>query len=158
VGFALVKGSRPELIVAKLTELGMDRIVPVEAARSVVRWEPDRAAGHLERLRRVAREAAMQSRRAWLPEVLPAATLADLVAAEGGDRLALAEPGGGAPSLDRPVVLVGPEGGWTDAELEQVSHRVGLGPQILRVETAAITVGALLGALRSGLVVPRTTS
>ncbi len=70
VGFALVKGERPELIVQKLTELGIDRIVPFVAERSVVRWDGDRAAGHVERLRRVAREAAMQSRRCWLPEVV----------------------------------------------------------------------------------------
>jgi 16S rRNA (uracil1498-N3)-methyltransferase len=76
VGFALVKGNRPELVVAKLTELGIDRILPVAAARSVVHWDPERADGHLARLARVAREAAMQSRRAWLPEVLAPASVA----------------------------------------------------------------------------------
>jgi 16S rRNA (uracil1498-N3)-methyltransferase len=152
VGFALVKGNRPELIVAKLTELGVDRIVPVAAERSVVRWDPDRAAGHLDRLRRVAREAAMQSRRAWLPEVLAVASVTALAQATPSLGLALAEPGGDPPTLAHPTVLVGPEGGWTDAELAQVATRVGLNPQVLRVETAAITVGALLGALRSGLV------
>ncbi len=156
VGFALVKGSRPELIVAKLTELGVDRIVPVVAARSVVRWEGGRAGGHLSRLGRVAREAAMQSRRAWLPQVLAPASVADLVASDGAG-LVLAEPGGDPPSLATPTVLIGPEGGWTEAELDQVPGRVGLGPQILRVETAAITVGAVLVALRSGLVEPSTS-
>jgi len=158
VGFALVKGSRPELIVAKLTELGVDRIVPVAASRSVVRWSPERQAGHLERLRRVAREAAMQSRRAWLPEVTASATVGDLVARHGADAVALAEPGGTPPGPDLPIVLVGPEGGWTDDELDLVPRRVDLSPHILRVETAAITVGALLGALRSGLVEPRPGS
>ncbi len=154
VGFALVKGSRPELIVAKLTELGVDRIVPVAAERSVVRWEPDRAAGHLDRLRRVAREAAMQSRRAWLPEVLAVASVTALARDTPPGALALAEPGGDPPTLAHPTVLVGPEGGWTEGELAQVEARVGLNPQVLRVETAAIAVGALLGALRSGLVGP----
>jgi 16S rRNA (uracil1498-N3)-methyltransferase len=155
VGFALVKGSRPELIVAKLTELGVDRILPVVAARSVVRWEPDRVAGHLERLRRVARESAMQSRRAWLPEVADPETVAQLVSRHGPAELALAEPGGDPPTLAHPTVLVGPEGGWTDDEVAMVPCRVGLADQILRVETAAITVGALLGALRSGLLATR---
>jgi 16S rRNA (uracil1498-N3)-methyltransferase len=154
VGFALVKGNRPELIVAKLTELGIDRIVPVSADRSVVRWDPDRAAGHLDRLQRVAREAAMQSRRAWLPEVLGVASVVALAQSAPGAGVALAEPGGDPPTLAHPTVLVGPEGGWTDGELAQVETRVGLNAQVLRVETAAITVGALLAALRSGLVEP----
>ncbi len=152
VGFALVKGTRPELIVAKLTELGIERIVPVQADRSVVRWDRERAEGHLVRLRRVVREAAMQSRRAWLPEVAPLATVAALAEAAPPGTLALADPDGDPPTLERPTVLVGPEGGWTDGERAAVAARVGLNPQILRVETAAITVGALLGALRSGLV------
>ena len=67
VAFALTKGERPEWAVQKLTEVGVDRIVPMAAARSVVRWGPDRAAANVERLRRVAREAAMQCRRTWLP-------------------------------------------------------------------------------------------
>ena len=68
-GFAPVKGDRPEWTVQKLTELGVDRIVPLRAARSVVRWDGERGAAAVERLRRVAREAAMQSRRCRLPEV-----------------------------------------------------------------------------------------
>ena len=60
------------------------------------------------------------------------------------------------PSLARPTVLVGPEGGWTDAELARVEARVGLGPQVLRVETAAIAVGALLGGPAQRAGGPRT--
>ncbi len=74
VAFALVKGERPELVVQKLTELGVDRIVPFLAERSVVRWEPDKAERNATRLRRVAVEAAMQCRRTWLPEVAALAT------------------------------------------------------------------------------------
>ena len=61
--------ARPELVVQKLTEIGVDHIVPFVADRSIVRWDPDKAAHHHARLQKVAREAAMQSRRAWLPEV-----------------------------------------------------------------------------------------
>ncbi|MBV9411855.1 MAG: 16S rRNA (uracil(1498)-N(3))-methyltransferase, partial [Acidimicrobiia bacterium] len=67
---------------------------------------------------------------------------------------ALAEPAGPAPSLDRPVVLVGPEGGWADEEAATGVSRVGLGPTVLRTETAAVAAGALLCALRAGLVGP----
>ncbi|HUS61779.1 MAG TPA: RsmE family RNA methyltransferase [Acidimicrobiales bacterium] len=148
VGFALLKGDRPELVVAKLTELGVDRIVAVVAERAVVRWDDDKAGHGVDRLRRVAREAAMQSRRLWLPEVAPLTAVASLSDA------ALAEPGGRPPSLDRPVVIVGPEGGWTAAELAGAAATADLGPQVLRGETAAIAVAVLLTALRAGLVSP----
>ena len=149
VAFALTKSEKPELTVQKLTELGVDRIVPFVAGRSVARWEGDRAERHLSRLRRVAREAAMQSRRAHLPEVSDLAGFADLAGLAGACR---ADVGGGPPTLDRPVILVGPEGGWTDEERAAGLPAIGLGPQVLRAETAAITAGALLVALRAGIV------
>jgi len=62
VAFALTKGDKPELAVQKLTELGVDRIVPLAADRSVVQWDDAKAARNVERLRAVARAAAMQSR------------------------------------------------------------------------------------------------
>ncbi|TMK82626.1 MAG: RNA methyltransferase, partial [Actinobacteria bacterium] len=65
---------------------------------------------------------------------------------------ALAEPDGDAPSLDRPLVLVGPEGGWTEEEASAPLARVGLGPTVLRAETAAVAAGTLLCALRAGVV------
>jgi 16S rRNA (uracil1498-N3)-methyltransferase len=151
VGFALVKGGRPELVVQKLTELGIDRVLPFVAERSVVRWDGDKAAKHEERLRRVAREACMQARRCHLPEVAPVAGFAEvatLPGATGADR------SGPPPSLDRPVVLVGPEGGWSPAERAALPGVVGLGPHVLRAETAAIAAGTLLAALRAGLVAP----
>ncbi|MBW3670018.1 MAG: 16S rRNA (uracil(1498)-N(3))-methyltransferase [Actinobacteria bacterium] len=153
VAFAPVKGDRPEWVVQKLTEVGVDRIVVLATARSVVRWEGDRAAKHVERLGRVAREAAMQSRRAWLPQVEGVVAFHEAAGASGGG-VALAEPGGAPPSLDRPVVLVGPEGGWSDDELAVELPRVGLGPTVLRAETAAVAAGVLLSALRAGLVGP----
>ena len=64
----------------------------------------------------------------------------------------LAHPGGAPPSLAQPVVAVGPEGGWDDAELALAAGTVGLGPTVLRAETAAVAAGTLLCALRNGLV------
>jgi len=78
VAFGIGKGTKPEQVVAGLTELGVDRIVPLASARSVARWEPDRVDAALVRLRRVAREAAMQSRRARVPEVAAPVAPADL--------------------------------------------------------------------------------
>ena len=149
IAFALTKGDKPELTVQKLTELGVDRVVPFVAARSVVRWDEVRAARHVDRLRRVAREAAMQSRRAHLPVVEEVADFAFVAALPGA---VLADAGGAPPSLDHPVVLVGPEGGWSDDERASTLAHVGLGEHVLRSETAAITAAALLAALRSGRV------
>lgn len=151
VAFALTKGERPELAVQKLTELGVDVIVPFTAARSVVRWDAQRADGNVERLRRVAREAAMQCRRSWLPEVTPLGTFATVRALP---HAALADAGGAPPSLERPTVLVGPEGGWDDDESACGLPSVSLGAHVLRAETAAMAAAALLGALRANLFRP----
>jgi 16S rRNA (uracil1498-N3)-methyltransferase len=151
VAFAIPKGDRAEWAVQKLTEIGIDHIIVLHADRSVVRWEAAREERHLERLRRVAREAAMQSRRRWLPQV--SGPLSVVQAAASGPA-ARCEAGGRSPSLEHPVLLVGPEGGWSDGERAEVRHAVALGPNVLRVETAALCAGALLTALRSGLVRP----
>lgn len=172
VAFAPAKGDRPEWVVQKLTELGIDRLVPLLAERSVVRWEGARARSALARLRRVAREAACQSRRVWLPVVDEPATLAALAAtlpsppaapsapAAPGDRPGV--PGDGFPvlaDLGGPplagavrVVAIGPEGGWSPSERGLGLPRVGLGPRVLRAETAAVAAGALLSAVRDGTV------
>ena len=152
IAFALVKGAKPELVVQKLTELGVDRIIPFVARRSVVQWDDDRSAKQLVRLRRVAREAAMQSRRTRLAEVDPVSRFVAVVDLPGA---AVASVGGGPPSLHHPTVLIGPEGGWDDDERARFGPTVGLGPQVLRAETAALTAGALLAALRAGIVDPR---
>ena len=151
VGFALVKGSKPELVVQKLTELGMDHIRPFTAERSVVRWDQDRAASASLRLARVAREAAMQSRRPWLPAIHPVASFTEVAALAGAGR---ADRDGAPVSLTRPIVLIGPEGGWSDDERAAGVPTVGLGPQVLRAETAAIAAATILAALRAGLVRP----
>jgi RsmE family RNA methyltransferase len=91
----------------------------------------------------------MQSRRAWLPEVSDPASFEEVAGLTGA---ALAEAGGGPPTLDRPTVLVGPEGGWTDEEQACGLPSVALGPEVYRAETAAIAAGVLLAALRSRLV------
>lgn len=152
VGFALTKGDRPDWVVQKLTEVGVDRIVGLVAARSVVRLDEEAAAGRVRRWRRVAREAAMQSRRTTIPEVTGVLSVPEAVDLAGPGHVALARPGGGAPSLRRPAVLVGPEGGWAPDELATAMPSVDLGPTVLRGETAAVAAGVLLCALRAGLV------
>lgn len=143
-----VKGDRPEWMVAKLTELGVDRIVLVETARSVVRWSGERSRRQVERLERVAREAAMQSRRTRLPRLVGPVPVADLAAGRAGPAPSPAEPGAPRPALGCRAVVVGPEGGWEPAELESMGPPVGLPGGVLRTETAAVVAGALLVALR----------
>ena len=151
VCFSPVKNERPEWVVQKLTEAGVDRIVPFIAERSVVRWDAERAARAHRRLTAIAREASMQSRRVWLPDVHPLTDFAEAAAIPGAS---LAERLGPPPTLDRPAVLVGPEGGWSAAELHADLAHVGLGPHVLRAETAAVAAGLLLAGMRAGLVQP----
>lgn len=154
VACSLTKGEKPELVVQKLTELGVDRVLLVRAARSVVRWDESRAAGAVARLERVAREAGAQCRRARLPVVEGPVSVAELARTAG---VVLADPRGGtADELPEPpggtwTVAVGPEGGFDDAELELLAGapRLRLAPHVLRAETAAIAAAAVLAGQRA---------
>ena len=140
IAAAIPKGDRVEWMVQKLTELGTSEVVFMHCERSVVRWKGERGAHQLERLARVAREAAMQSRRVWLPQLRGPVEFAEAAAFAGA---VIADPEGdvaGTPS----VVLIGPEGGFTETE-RQACPRIRLAPGILRVETAAVAAAAILG-------------
>jgi 16S rRNA (uracil1498-N3)-methyltransferase len=152
VAFAPVKGERPEWVVQKLTELGVDRIVPLLSERSVVRWSGTRGKATVERLRRVAREAAAQCRRVWLPDVGDTLRFAELHTLGGPGEVVLAQLSGDPPTVAQRVVAVGPEGGWSTEELASGLPTVGFGLSVLRAETAAVTAGALLASLRTGTV------
>jgi len=147
VACALTKGERPELVVQKLTELGADAVYLVRAARSVVRWDASRETGALDRLRRVAREAGAQCRRARLPVIDGPIATEELRTAPGlvvADRAGV--PATELPVADHWTVAVGPEGGWDDAELLAfgAAPRLALGRLVLRAETAAIAAAAAL--------------
>jgi 16S rRNA (uracil1498-N3)-methyltransferase len=164
---AIFKFDRMEWAVEKCTELGVLRIVPVIARRTDAHLASV-AAKRAERWRRIALQAAEQSRRATPPEIAPPVRLQDAVNLAGELRIVLAESeqgtllrdvlasaphGGGAGEGARaaPVVLaVGPEGGWTDDEL-RLFRKAGwisasLGSTILRAETAAIAATAIVMA------------
>ena len=142
--FALVKGEKPELVVQKLTEIGIDVIIPFIADRSVVRWDASKTDRQHERLVKVAREASMQSRRVWLPEVRPLASFAEVATMDGA---VIADRDGEPIAAHHEVVLIGPEGGWSDSE--RSIQAVGLGATVLRAETAAIVAGSLMADRRS---------
>ena len=155
VAFAPAKGDRPEWAVQKMTECGVDRIVPLICDHGVVRWSGERARRATDKLERVALEASAQCRRAYLPMITPPVTLdafLDLVVADGSTA-ALTHPGGAPPSADLDWMMVGPEGGWSERELS-LAPAVGLGPNVLRAETAAVIAGAFMVAMRDGLLAP----
>ena len=156
---ALIKFDRFEWMLEKVTELGAAAVVPVAAERSE-KGLAEAACKRVERWRRVAREAAQQSRRDRLPEVRLPAPLADCLTEEAGLRYFLDETAGVAPLgaalpvaaerqvRDRVALLAGPEGGWTEGERDRAIaagwKAVSLGPQILRAETAAMAALSVL--------------
>lgn len=146
---ALTKGGLDD-VVAAVTELGATRITPVQTVRTVVRWDPARAGKAVTRLRSVAREAAMQSRRPRVPVVDEPVELPELAQVAG---LVVAARDGSAPSaLETPdsawTVLVGPEGGLAPEELEILAGapKLALGAYVLRAATAPIAAVAVLTA------------
>lgn len=149
--FSLLKGDRNELVAQKLTEIGADRIVPMTTQRTIVKWDAARANQQIARLRRVARSAAEQSRRIFLPVVEDLTTFVGATSRAGAT---LTVPGGGSISSETTTLLVGPEGGWSPSELLWDGPRVGLGPNILRAETGSIVACALLVAFLTGQVNP----
>lgn len=160
---ALPKGDRGPLAVELLTEVGVDTIVPWQAARCVTRWSMDKAEKGQQRWQRVAHEATKQSRRVWQPTVAPLATTADAVQLCRAAPLALAchehlateplvEVLDGELIPDEVIIVIGPEGGLTDEETEQFTavgaHLVGMGPEVMRTSTA--------GAVAAAVVMSRT--
>ena len=154
---ALPKGDRAELAVEVLTELGADEIIPWAASRSIVHWLGPRGDRALAKWRRTAREATKQSRRAWLPDVSPLASTAEVAARlAGATGLVLHE--GASESLAaielsserEVVVVVGPEGGIAPDELDDFTAvgacLVRLGEPVLRTSTAGAAALAVLSA------------
>jgi len=156
--FALSRGEKADLVVQKATELGVARLLPWTAERSVVRLDGARAEDRVRRWRRIAEEAARQCRRDDVPEVRPPSSLAAALGEvpAGFGRVVLHGEGGGPLAALGPspsggwALVVGPEGGLTAEELSACEAagwmRVGLGPRTLRAETASIVGAALLQA------------
>jgi len=153
---SLIKFDRFEWTVEKATEMGVERIVPVEAARTE-KGLYEAASKRAERWRRIARESSQQCRRVRAPEIGPAVRFAAALQESADYRYALEEETAppllrilpaNRPRLAHTALLVGPEGGWTGIERGKIVEAgwqpVSLGPQILRAETAAIAGVAIL--------------
>jgi 16S rRNA (uracil1498-N3)-methyltransferase len=150
----LIKGDRMDACIEKLVEVGVDAIVVWPAARSVARLDDARRDARLARYRAIAQAAARQSGRAQVPDVTAAANLAAALAdLPAGQRLVL-DPSSDAPlqldaSADDDVTIAsGPEGGLTPGERDQLAGfaPLGLGPRVLRADTAPVIAVALIRA------------
>ena len=151
----LSKGDKLEIIVQKATELGVHTIVPVEMKRNMVKWTKDKSQKKIERLQKIAQEAAEQSHRLHVPKVLDLMTLKESVILAKQSTKALvafeevAKEGEAAVFVQTLTLLqkgdsiafyFGPEGGFDVQEIEYLNsqeiHSYALGPRILRAETA----------------------
>jgi 16S rRNA (uracil1498-N3)-methyltransferase len=153
---ALAKGDRGELAVEMMTEVGVDAIVAWSASRSVARWEGARGERSLAKWQAVAREAAKQSRRAWIPAVNGPAGLADVTTLVSSAACAVVLAADAAiplsrlalPSTGEIVLVVGPEGGISPAERSTLAAagaiEARLGPTVLRTSTAGAAAAAVL--------------
>ena len=165
---ALAKGEKMDDVVRQSTELGVARIVPFAAERSVVRLDAAKAAARVQRWRRIAAEAAKQSQRLELPlvdEIVEAAGLPERL--KGSVVLVCWEDATGAPGIGSALreaalsddtdvaVVVGPEGGLTADEVSALEEggaiAVSLGDTVLRTETAGVVATALAIYERGGL-------
>ena len=150
---AIPKKGKLDLVVQKLTELGVASIHLFASRRSIPQWDAAKGAAHAARLGEVARQAAMQSRRAWLPQVLAPAPLSSLdttepvVVLDGSATVRLAEalPDAAPAAIG---LVVGPEGGLTEEEVTALralgATPVSMGPLILRTETAALAAATIV--------------
>jgi 16S rRNA (uracil1498-N3)-methyltransferase len=152
---ALAKGDRDELAVQAATELGVDEVVPWAAGRSISRWEGPKVAKGLARWRAIVREATKQSLRPWSPTVSDVASTADLAARAGAGTVLVLEPTASETLAtveltagSDVVVVVGPEGGITEHELQALGAAgavpVRLGDSVLRTSTAGPAALAVL--------------
>ncbi|MDL2056854.1 16S rRNA (uracil(1498)-N(3))-methyltransferase [Limosilactobacillus reuteri] len=147
---------KPELIVQKATELGADKIVFFDAVRSISHWQGNKQKRKIERLQKIAESAAEQSHRNKIPQVEYSANLDQLLAnypaterivaweesAKQGETNALVQQFNGLKPGDSILAIFGPEGGLTENEIAKMNEAgvvaAGLGPRILRTETAPL--------------------
>ena len=151
---ALAKGERGELAVELATEVGVDAVVPWVAARCVMQWKGERGERSRERWQASAREAAKQSRRAWVPVVEPPhgtaalrARLSEATVLVLHEAAAVPLTGALLPAAGDLALVVGPEGGITAEELDLLGGTaVRLGPTVLRTSTAGAAAAVVLSA------------
>jgi 16S rRNA (uracil1498-N3)-methyltransferase len=158
VACAIPKGSHMDAIVDGLTQLGVASIIPMQTERVVVKLDSARAEGRLQRWQKIARSAAQQCQRSDIPFISPVTDIKKVITdARSFDLKMMPHLTGGRVLIkdiitrNQPrniIVLIGPEGDFTPAEVELALHNdftpISLGDTVLRVETAAIAVAAYI--------------
>ncbi len=136
---APLKGERGEWAVAKATEVGVTRVVPLVSARLTQKFRGETRDKVLARWRRIADETCAQCRRTYDLEIDEPVTPGDVP-----HDVAVADFAGSGDWSGVSAVAVGPEGGWAPGEWDDARRRVSLGPTVLRGETAAVVAAALV--------------
>lgn len=159
LALAVLKGEKMDWVIQKATELGVRHIIPLQTHNTIVQLRPERIEAQLARWQRIALEAAQQSEQWQMATIAPPQTIETLLAAQSTHTttLILAErhEGGSLQTVKLPsdtadsvIVIIGPEGGWTNEEVaqaEQAGYRlISLGAQILRADTAAIATISII--------------
>lgn len=153
----LAKGEKHDLIVQKATELGVSAVIPFKAERSIVKWVDKKGAKRIERLQKIAKQAAEQCHRTVIPSIENPLTINELIAqaknydvllfadeedAKSGEPHRISDRVKSMSANQKVLVVFGPEGGLSRNEAEILSsagfHPVALGPRILRTETAPL--------------------
>jgi 16S rRNA (uracil1498-N3)-methyltransferase len=161
----IIKGKKMDWIMQKATEIGVNQIIPLLTSRTVVRLEGLRARHQQERWQTIAREAAQQSGQDEAPEVQPVCSFSDFIRStdhqlclilwEGETGQSLENELSSQKGLKSVTVLVGPEGGFGQEEVEEAKNRgfrtIHLGKRILRTETASLVTLSILQYLWGGL-------
>ncbi len=140
-----LKGDRAEWAVAKATEVGVSRIVPLIAERMVVKFKGDAREKILARWRRITAEASNQCRRTYDVTIGEPIRVRDV-----HSLVAVADLGATGNWAGLRSVAIGPEGGWAKDEWDVGRRRVGLGPTVLRAETAGVIAASLLAFQAGG--------
>ncbi|WP_096434595.1 16S rRNA (uracil(1498)-N(3))-methyltransferase [Alteribacter populi] len=157
IAAGLPKADKLEWVIQKGTELGANGFIPFEAERSIVKWDQKKAKKKVDRWSKIAKEAAEQAHRQQIPSIEGVASLKDLLLqfvnynhvlvayeeeARNDEKSRLVNTLKATKDGENILLIVGPEGGFSDREIEDFSNQgavsCALGPRILRAETAPL--------------------
>ena len=161
IAIALVNEQKMDLVLQKLTELGVSTIIPVKTERSIVRLDDKRAGKKIERWQMICKEASEQSHRTKVPQVTDIINLTDIINTKSELKLICSLNSNTLPLshclINNPkeiLFIIGPEGGFTTKEENFLINNnflpTSLGKRVLRVETAAIYIASIINYICEG--------
>jgi len=161
IAIALVNEQKMDLILQKLTELGVSTIIPIKTERSIVKLEPQKMSKKITRWQIICKEASEQSKRTSIPQVKEIISLSELASVPNELKLICSLNDNTKPldnylkkNIKEALFVIGPEGGFTPKEEEKLLSNdfkpVSLGKRVMRVETAAIYVASIVNFICEG--------